>query len=218
MNQDFERIKTLYRDSLTQFGDSTEALLTPKGRQEERFSVPLQLVKEGDRILDFGCGLGYLLSFLNEHCNSSFEYHGVDLSDDFIDVCKNKFRADNCRFDVIGPHEDVSGRYDIVFCSGVFNIKYGNDREAHKSYVFNKLQQLYHKADRLLITDFLSPNVDFKQDDSFHIDYDSLLGFCQKNLSRRWSLRHDLLPYEVMLIVNVDERIARPQNVFEVAG
>ena len=215
MSNDFERVKTMYREGFEKFGDSTEALLTPKGRQEERFGLLAEYLSSGDRILDFGCGLGYLYEYLQQHTTVDFTYHGVDLSEEFITTCDSKFANDpNCSFELIDPESIPSDKFDIVFCSGVFNINYSSNRESHIEYVYGKLEELFARTERLLVTDFLSPNVDYQQEDSFHVEYGSLLDFCQTKLSRRWLLRHDVLPYEVTLLVFSHDSIARPDNTY----
>ena len=210
----FTKIKEMYRDSFDKHGDSTHALLTPKGRQEERFGTVIEYLKAGDRVLDFGCGLGYFYDYLTRKGISDINYHGVDMSEEFINTCNKNFKSDNCRFDLVEPKSQLQETYDVVFCSGVFNINYSTDPDTHRIYVYQKLKNLFNISQRVLICDFLSPNVDFRQTDSYHVDLPSLMEFCQKNLSRRWQLRHDILPYEVTLIAYADDHINRSDNTY----
>ena len=76
----FTRIKNMYRKSFDKHGESTHALLTPKGRQDERFGTVIEYLERGDKILDFGCGLSYLHRYLR---HQKFSYHGVDMSSDY---------------------------------------------------------------------------------------------------------------------------------------
>jgi len=210
----FARIQKMYRESFNKYGDSTDALLTPKGRQEERFKTLCQYLKSGDHILDFGCGLGYLYQYLDRNSITEFNYHGVDITREFIETCNRKFRADNCTFDLIDPSSRLADEFDVVYCSGVFNISYSSNSDMHQNYVYEKLISLFSMSKRLLICDFLSSNVDYRQQDSYHVDIGSLVDFCQNNLSRRWQLRHDILPYEVTLIVYTDDQINRTRNTY----
>ena len=67
-----------------------------------------------------------------------------------------------------------------------------------------------------MICDFLSPFVDFKQDQAQHFEMDEVARFCSSQLTRRFVLRHDLLPYEFTLIAYRQEDIKRPENCFSV--
>jgi 2-polyprenyl-3-methyl-5-hydroxy-6-metoxy-1,4-benzoquinol methylase len=65
------------------------------------------ILKPGLRILDFGCGPGYLTKHLTETCNS---YVGVDISENYIQTCKALFKnKPNYQFACLYPQEDTSG-------------------------------------------------------------------------------------------------------------
>ncbi len=219
MTTHFDRIKNLYRSSYLLHGESPASLLTPKGRNNLRFRVIDQFIsKRPLRILDYGCGLGYLLEYLNRRC-VDFTYVGLDLLQDFIDACNTKFPRDsfqNSSFMKINPFDEVTGNYDIVFASGVFNIRTHHDENESKSYAYERIKQLFAVTDNVLVCDFLSPYVDFRQDDSQHFSIDQLADFAATNLSRRFQIRHDLLPYEFSIIAWKDSVISRPQNIYQI--
>jgi len=56
--------------------------------------------KDGDKILDFGCGNGRLLELFNQ---KNIEYFGVDVSQKLIDSAKNKYAGSNITFSKINP-------------------------------------------------------------------------------------------------------------------
>lgn len=58
------------------------------------------MVKPGDRVLDFGCGNGRLAGFLE---NNYKEFVGVDISQKLIDIAKQKYSNGNTRFIKIYP-------------------------------------------------------------------------------------------------------------------
>jgi 2-polyprenyl-3-methyl-5-hydroxy-6-metoxy-1,4-benzoquinol methylase len=67
MSDNFEKIRSLYKDGYRQHGDSPKALLTPKGRNSLRYrAIDSFVVDKGIRVLDYGCGLGYLYGYLLE--------------------------------------------------------------------------------------------------------------------------------------------------------
>jgi SAM-dependent methyltransferase len=215
MTDRFEEIRSMYRAGYKDHGDSPAALLTPKGRNNLRFRALLPLIdKPGRSVLDYGCGLGYLFDYLQEQ-GASVRYAGMDMMPEFIDVCRQK-HGDKAEFQLIEAEQPLERRFDLVFASGVFNIRSHADDGLSRAYATARLKQLFDAADVALVCDFLSPYVDFKQGDSQHFDTGFIAEFCARELSRRFVIRHDLLPYEYTLIAWRDDTILRPHNVFEV--
>lgn len=208
-------MQKLYRDSFQTYGDNPGALMTPKGRGELRYSmVPEILNGVGRRLLDYGCGLGYLFETLRR-LDQPVSYHGVDMMPSFVEACRNKFGSE-ARFDTIDPTHPLEGRYDVVFASGVFNLQSHTDPAVSKRYAFDRIVDLFTLTEGALICDFPSGYVDFQQDGAQHFEVAEVADFCVSKLSRRFVVRHDILPYEFTLIAWKDDRIARPQNVFSV--
>lgn len=63
-------------------------------------------------------------------------------------------------------------------------------------------------------SDFLSAFVDFQQDGGMHFGVDEIASFCVRDLSRRFQIRHDLLPYEFTLIAHRDGAVKHPESIF----
>jgi SAM-dependent methyltransferase len=210
----FDKIKKLYNENFQKFGDSPASLLTPKGRNDLRFrAINPFIIKDSVSILDYGCGLGYLLDYLiklklNEKCT----YTGYDILPNFIKSCKTKFK--NGTFKLISENENFNEKFDIVFASGVFNIKSHHSEFESKEYAFTRIEKLFSITNEVFICDFPSQYVDFKQSDAQHFGVEELLGFCTDKLSRRFILRHDLLPYEMTAIVFKDSSVLRPDNIY----
>jgi|TARA_B100001564_G_scaffold238856_1_gene202069 SAM-dependent methyltransferase len=216
MNSYRDLIK-LYKKQFKKFGDSVKSQLTPKGRNNIRYSSVLDYINfdEKIRILDYGCGLGYFYEYLNLRANK-IEYSGVDIVDDFIIHCKNKFPEKKDSFYTIKHDQKIKGKYDIIFASGVFNLKSFNDEKKSLKFAYERIKELFESTNQILICDFPSEFVDFKQSDAQHFNTSDLISFCVSELSRRFIFRHDLLPYECTLIVWKDDKIVKPQNTYEV--
>ncbi len=211
----FEAIKDLYRNSFTEHGDSSASLLTPKGRNSTRFSAIDPFLKQGKlSVCDYGCGLGYLHDYIGSKTNGKdVNYTGVDMLPEFIEKCKEKYsKAD---FFVVGSNDLIGKNFDIVFSSGVFNIITHEDPAISKQYAFDRIKYLFDITGEVLICDFLSDFVDFKQSNSQHFSVQEIAEFCVKHLGRKFQIRHDLLPYEFTLIVHKNSNILRPDNIFE---
>jgi SAM-dependent methyltransferase len=212
----FESIKKLYREGFETYGDSPTSLLTPKGRNDLRFRAIDPFVKDRNKvtkILDYGCGLGYLYDYLSKH-ERRFDYTGYDFLPEFIDACAQKYPGGS--FQKIDAQELMSGEFDVVFASGVFNLQTHEDTKQSKSYAFDRISDLFLLSQQVLVCDFLSGFVDFEQANSQHFSLGEIAEFCCRRLSRRFQIRHDLLPYEFTLIVWKDDLIKRPENIFEV--
>jgi cyclopropane fatty-acyl-phospholipid synthase-like methyltransferase len=210
----FEAIKALYRNSFTEHGDSPASLLTPKGRNTTRFSA-IDLYLNGKvSVCDYGCGLGYMYDYIQSKPGcTDVNYSGFDMLPEFIDKCKEKYT--NVDFQVVGSNDLIGKNFDVVFSSGVFNMITDDDAEVSKKYAFERLKYLFHITGDVLICDFLSDFVDFKQSNSQHFSVQEIAEFCVKHLGRKFQIRHDLLPYEFTLIVHKNSNILRPDNVFE---
>ena len=208
----FEEIKGMYVEALRCHGDSPASLLTPKGRSHLRFrAIKEQVNKNGLKILDYGCGLGYLFDYLSK-TKFSYEYTGIDMVPQFIDSCKSKYPK--ACFDVIDPTRPICGEYDIVFASGVFNLMTHDSEIISKEYALERIEYLFSITNKILVCDFLSSLVDFKQSKAQHFSPSEIVEFCSNKLSRRFKLRHDLLPFEMTLIVWKNDEIHRPDNIY----
>lgn len=87
--------------------------------QKIRWDILLDGVKNGDSILDFGCGIGDLYNYMNEKYND-FKYYGVDISENYINLAKNKYP--NVNFKLINNLDDINFNYDWFIASGVFTV------------------------------------------------------------------------------------------------
>lgn len=217
MSSPFDAVKAMYAREFSTHGDSSASLLTPKGRQELRFRVADEFVRApGVRIFDYGCGLGYFYQHLKAR-GFKPDYTGADILPEFVDACRKKFPGTEARFELISPTAPLpppAAGYDVVFLSGVFNVKLDGDEGASRAYTFSRLRELFALTRGVLVCDFLSPFVDFRQNESMHFSVEEIAAFCAKELSRRFVIRHDLLPYEFTLIVHRDGEIKRPENIF----
>jgi len=211
MEDSFKKIKKMYEDAYKEHGDSPSSLLTPKGKNEIRFEALKPFLKNGKSILDYGCGLGYLLPFIQSQ-KGDIDYHGVDIIPDFINA--NKLKYPHGKFSLITETEFIKKNYDIVFSSGVFNLKNYEDDSASRNYAFEKIKDLFEITKEVFVCDFLSKLVDFEQEGAQHFSIDEISNFCSKNLSKRFQIRHDLLPYEFTLVVWKEDKIKRPENYF----
>ena len=83
----------------------------------DRLSIP-----QGSRVLDLGCGTGYLTSVLGERVGPEGRVTGVDPNCDRIRVAKNKYgECRNLEFLEHSSEDFPEGPYDLVFSNCVFH-------------------------------------------------------------------------------------------------
>ena len=211
----FGDIRRVYAESHKRYGDTSAALLTPKGRHDLRFLPIMEILKnrtEGS-LLDYGCGIGLLYESIRK-ANLEVKYTGWDMTVSFIESCQHRFGSTE-RFRLIEPDTPITEHFDFVVCSGVFNLATSEDEGESHTYVRERLYQLLSVTDQVLTCDFLSPFVDFEQDGAQHVAIELVAKWLVESGHRRFIIRHDLLPYEFTVVVYKDSTIIRPQNVYE---
>ena len=96
--------------------------------QRARFRVLAENVNlEGKAVLDVGCGLGDLLAYLKQQ-NIPIAYTGVDIVEGMVEAAKQQHTDGHfvCG-DIFSEEILLPGSFDVVFCSGTFNLNLGNN-------------------------------------------------------------------------------------------
>ncbi len=103
--------------------------------QRRRFEVLTETVGfSGASLLDVGCGSGDLYRYLVEEKGIDVDYTGVDILQGMIDTARCRHPGGRfIRADI--AVEEIPGEYDVVFCSGVFNLDSGGGEEPHRRLV-----------------------------------------------------------------------------------
>jgi SAM-dependent methyltransferase len=163
----------------------------------------------GMRLLDFGCGNGLLVDFLNEN-GCQCEYYGWDISDAMIEVAKK--RHPEVTFSVVDILKDditrFSGFFDYVLASGVFYIKTRNTRsELHKKWIETILARLWPLCSKGIAVNFLTEYVQWRDKELYYCPIGDIVEFCTKKLSRSFVVRHDYELWEFTLYVYKGTRL-----------
>jgi SAM-dependent methyltransferase len=194
---DDRTVLDFYAQRWDEYGYDTRSLgIGSRESQEIRFSVITQMADlKGASILDVGCGFGDLHDFL-ERKGISVQYTGLDIQPAFIEEARKRHPGDafHCA-DIEGFAPD--GKFDFVFVSGTFNVKFRDDQEA---WVFRMLRKLFSLAQRGVGINLLSTYYDpgHYRADMFYCSPERAFAEAQ-TITRRVTLRHDYLPHDFTL-------------------
>ncbi len=135
--------------------------------QRARFEALVRCVELTDRrLLDVGCGLGDLWDFLKGR-NIPVDYTGVDIVEKMVYAARQMYPG--ARFectDVFAPDSLPGRRFDVVFCSGVFNLDLGNNIE----FVPRAAGRMLELADEAAVFNLLHHRAPSRYDHCFYYD------------------------------------------------
>ncbi len=123
----------------------------------------------GKSILDVGCGLGDLLAFLADR-GLETNYTGVDIVAKMIAAARQRQPAGRfiCAdlFTAETPDEFAGKKFDVVFCSGTFNLDLGNNRR----FLPRAVGRLLELACEYVVFNLLHDRADDKYDHCAYFD------------------------------------------------
>jgi SAM-dependent methyltransferase len=158
-----QEIARYFEDLLDKYGDHHLSLdWKSKESQLLRFTALLDILaflpkKDSFSILDVGCGIGDLYGTMKESGmidKFKLSYKGIDISKKMVDFASKKFPE--VSFKVVDLINDkYEEKFDLVFCSGVFNIRMA-DEPAHFDTVRKMLSRMYALSKSGVSVNFLA--------------------------------------------------------------
>ena len=151
---DIEVLAKHYGALVKQYGDGAEsAQYADRATQERRMEVLCEIgLTPTSKVLDFGCGTGQMLAYLQRTIDFRGEYVGYDVSPEAIAFARSAHPAG--RFEVRDVLEDAPQEdFDFILVSGVFNNAMSDNRaffraasrclmaRARGGYAFNMLSR-----------------------------------------------------------------------------
>jgi SAM-dependent methyltransferase len=182
---------------LRHHGDSPQAVRWTARGQQRRYEAFLAVCGdlEGKSVLDFGCGKGDFLGFLQSH-GVSCSYTGVDIHPDLVALARSKHpEAEFIAADI--EEHPLGGAFDVVLACGVFNLRVGGIGESVEAV----LPLLFGYAREALHANFLSARAPRHDVELHYVDPAWLLDFARGRLSPNALVREDLVPDDVFLSV-----------------
>jgi len=89
-----------------------------ESNQLKNYKLVTNYIDNNDSLLDFGCGLGNFLDYLQKINISISDYLGVDINNNYIKNAVKKYP--NNKFNLIKSANDIKGNWDVVCAIGVF--------------------------------------------------------------------------------------------------
>jgi SAM-dependent methyltransferase len=199
----YRAIVSHYEACLEKHGDTPRGVDWPKAEDvDRRYDVMMQLLRPDvgpaspATLLDFGCGAAHLLDFIGRRNIRGVRYAGLDLSEKFVALCREKHPSVpfHC-LDLLEKGAELAS-FDYVVMNGVFTEKRELSFDAMLDYWKRLLSAVFAKAKIGVAFNVMSKQVDWERDDLFHLPLDVMAGFVTKELSRHFVVRNDYGLYE----------------------
>jgi len=189
-----------YEKCLAQYGDTHLGVDWPRPEHVDiRYRVMLEVIRDTSSkvsLLDFGCGTSHLYEYIQRNRLTYIEYTGLDISEKFIALCREKFPSIRYYCMDILTEGDSLPDFDYVVMNGVFTEKRSLSYSEMLDYFFQVLRKVYEKTRIGLAFNVMSSHVDWERDDLFHLPLDTMAAFVTKELSRDFIVRNDYGLYE----------------------
>jgi len=147
LNQGIIEINQINKDFYSKHNESFDK--SRKNNFWDGFGNVKKYLKEGQKILDLGCGNGRFLDFLIQN-HAKFDYYGVDNSAEYIN--KNKQNYPNYKFseiDVISNLKAINSKYDLVT---VFGVTHHIPSSEYRKEWFQKLGETIDSSGILVLS------------------------------------------------------------------
>lgn len=182
-----------YRSHFRQHGASHRAVLwSSENAQRSRFRVLCDVVEAQDSVVDVGCGIGDMLSYLRTERGFRGRYLGLDFVPDFIAHCRDHHVQDElARFELFDAHGDPFPHgFDCFLVCGTFNNLMSTAQE-NVEWMCRTVENMFAVANKAVAFNSLSSYVERHEADLFYTRPPEMVEWCAKRLTRKLSLRHD---------------------------
>lgn len=166
-----------------------------------RFEQLTKIIEaEGSSIIDYGCGYGAIIDYLDTRYNN-FRYTGFDIASEMIDAGNKKYanRAN------ISFHQklDTIEKQEYCIASGIFNVRLKNSDTDWESYILATLNEMNNICTKGFSFNILTSYSDkeYMRDYLYYAKPDWLFDYCKRNFSRKVALLHDYELYEFTILV-----------------
>lgn len=204
-----------------QYGIDEKSLGWTKNKQKLRFEQMLSGFNLNDTsILDVGCGFGDLYEHLKTtRPDTDFDYTGIDIMKEFIDIDKNKFPGiPFYTSDLFSFNPGRKYRF-VINCGCLTFLDPKNENESYEyidAFIGKNIELC--EDDGVSIIHFLTDKVDYRTStEDFHISPERILSIAYSH-SRRVILDNSVFPFEACLFIYIDDSFRKENTTFIRAG
>lgn len=197
MEKEAEKLEVLlaehYMPLLTKHGDSYGSVNWGSQKsQTTRFKVLVDSLplsgSEIPSILDVGCGLGHLLSYILEN-DLPFSYFGIDAVSQMIEQAQIRHPQMKSKFQTAQLSKFESQQFDYVVASGIFYVA------CDKQRMEQDIASMFNLCKKAIAFNSLSSWATHKDQGEFYADPIKVLQFC-RTLTPRCVLHHDYMGHD----------------------
>lgn len=191
-----------YEACLAKYGDTHLGVDWPKAEDvETRHRVMLEVIRRPTsrgrvRLLDFGCGASRLYEYILEQGIEDIEYSGLDLSEAFIELSRQKFPSNTYYCMDLLEEGAALPRFDYAVMNGVFTVKVGLAFDDMLEFFKRIVTTVFRSVEVGIAFNTMSKHVDWERGDLFHLPFDVLARFLTSEVSRNFVIRSDYGLYE----------------------
>ena len=171
--------------------------------QQLRFQQLLNVIQADQpfSILNYGCGYGALLDYMNSQYPGLTHFTGFDISNEMIQKSKEQFgEIENSKWITSVPDDFEA---DYVISSGIFNVKLDTSDKIWTEYILNTIDKLHIHSRKGFAFNALTSYSDqeYMKDYLHYADPLHLFDYCKRKYSRNVTLLHDYDLYEFSVVV-----------------
>lgn len=214
----YQEIIEHYEKCLETHGDTHLGVDWPNREDAAtRYKIMLGVITEPAphpvKLLDFGCGAGHLLEFIEAEQLNHIDYIGLDISPKFTAVCRSKWpeRA-FIETDILIDQIRLPA-VDYLVMNGVFTEKRGLAYDKMFGYMHDTLRKAWPSVGKGMAVNVMSKNVDWERDDLFYLDKTEFSTCIKKDLSPHFKFCSDYGLYEYTAYIYKSSPKPRPANL-----
>ena len=197
------KLNTIYESEFKKFGDTFKGMGWKRSKDQiKRFKEFSKIftIDNKMKILDLGCGTSHFYEFLKKNRIKKFNYTGIDISQEFINISKKKFPKNKyfC-VDIINTKKKFSFDYTII--NGIFTQK-GNLSEKQMYQFFVKfIKKAFSFTNKGLAFNTLSPLSNQTNSQNFYLSFDKLEKFLKLSNFNNFLINHTYNKYEYIIYI-----------------
>lgn len=225
IDRKFREQTEFYKSNFEKYGYSELSILMPSDRRTIRyyeliknFEFYQQLLRgkqEKFTICDAGCGFGDASAYLTALNLKNYQYLGLDVVDEFLNIGKEKYGSDKVRFMKRNfITDDISDlEFDYAISSQTFTVCY-TEEDNNYDVIFRSIEKLFRQCKKGVSFNFFTDRGEFQREGTAYHDPVELIRFAY-TLSTNVVLDNGCFPYECTLTIMKDNSLKENGMVFD---